>query len=155
MNALRFFGLLLALPLLSLFAAPLPGLPNFPAAKKGRCSFEKIRKPPWSSTAISRIARAGGGELGQGVADFVFEEVLKSHDSNQRGHKDHVPNRAGNLLRSTRPSSSILRHLQRKDRRVTMGSEVGNGGEMHKYVDAVLKTKGKHRPNGSAWRSII
>jgi len=141
MKVFRYFGWLLALAVLLFFAASMEAC-EFCMGEKGMTLTLQFEDADMVLYGHFENPRIGGGELGSGEADFILEEVLKTHDAVKGVKKLTLPKRI------TNPSLKfvVFAHVNKGSIDPYKGTVVSDASEMRKYIAAILKNKDKSQP---------
>lgn len=141
MSAFRFFGWLLALTLLALVAAPAPTC-EFCSGEKGLTLTLQFEDVPLVLYGHFENARTSTSDIGTGESDLVFEEVLKAHDI-VKGMKKLTVQK---YIADPKLKFVVFCDINKGKIDPFKGIQVTDGGEMRKYIDAILKNKNKSQP---------
>ncbi len=141
MNASRFFGWLLALPLLALVAAPAPTC-EFCSGEKGLTLTLQFEDVPLVLYGHFENPRTSTSDIGTGESDLVFEEVLKAHDI-VKGMKKLTVQK---YIADPKLKFVVFCDINKGKIDPFKGIQVSDGGEMRRYIDAILKNKNKSQP---------
>lgn len=138
MKAIRLIGCLLAVAVLAFFAEPVRTC-EFCSGEKGATLTVQFEDAAMVIYGHFENPRAAATDIGQGESDFVFEEVLKPNDAIKGMKKITLPRYVAN----SKTKFVIFCDVFKGKIDAYKGTEVSDAGEMRRYIDAILKNKGK------------